>query len=182
MFGLRRALLISALVATTACRSKGATNPEDLVVRTVTLDAAAMCPATPAECWGWFTQDIHLWWDHTFSESPHALVLDARVGGSFYESFDGKGNGAEHARVIYAQAPEMLRLDGPLGLSGLSVHLVHELRFEAVAGGGTRVQVRTQMTGAVDDEVVGAVRGVWQHFLVERFAPYAEAQAAGEPP
>lgn len=177
----RRVESLGALVASfglsLGCAKTSAGQADPAPVRTVTFELEARCPLAADACWEHFTADVGAWWDHTFSEQPHALVLDARVGGSFYESFDATGNGAEHARVIYAQRPQMLRLDGPLGLSGLAVQLVHELRFEA-QGEQTRVALRVQMTGAVDDDTVDAVRGVWAHFLLERYQPYVEARAA----
>ena len=54
------------------------------------------------------TGDVSGWWDHTFSENPLRLYVDARPGGGFYEIFDEAGNGVEHARVIFARPGEKL--------------------------------------------------------------------------
>lgn len=164
-----------------ACTSPtGTTIAPDEQVRTFTFEMGVDLPGTPEQAWDHFTGDVKPWWDHTFSEEPAALILDARVGGSFYEAFDRAGNGAEHAKVIFAEKPKKIRMDGPLGLSGLAVHMVYELRFSAREGGGSRIDLRVQGMGSVDDELVETVEAVWKHFLVERFEPYLRAQLEGK--
>ncbi len=173
-------LALALAIPSLACQSDGsAVFPADEQVRTFTFEVGVDLAGTPEQAWSHFTGDISPWWDHTFSDQPEHLVLDARVGGSFYETFDKEGNGAEHARVIYAERPKMIRMDGPLGLSGLAVHMVYELRFSEREGGGSRIDLRVQGVGSVDDELVETVKAVWTHFLVERFEPYHRQQVEG---
>lgn len=162
-----------------ATQSVGGIDPNELV-RTFTFEMGVDLVGTPDQAWEHFTGDLKPWWDHTFSAEPESLILDARVGGSFYEAFDRRGNGAEHAKVIYAERGKMLRLDGPLGLSGLAVHLVYEIRFSKREGEGSRIDIRVQGMGAVDKELVETLEAVWHHFLVERFEPYLRAQIEGK--
>ena len=146
MLALRPCLLALALASTAlACKPGTAIYEPNEQVRTFTFEIGVDLAGTPEQAWEDFTGDISPWWDHTFSETPEHLVLDARVGGSFYETFDKEGNGSEHARIIYAERPKMIRMDGPLGLSGLAVHMVHELRFSEREGGGSRVDLRVSV-------------------------------------
>lgn len=165
------------MCSSSGCKADGsAIFAPDEQVRTFTFEMGVDLVGTPEQAWAHFTGDISPWWDHTFSPEPEHLILDARVGGSFYEAFDKVGNGAEHAKVIYAERPKMIRMDGPLGLSGLAVHVIYELRFSERQGGGSRIDLRVQGMGSVDDKLVETVEAVWTHFLVEQFEPYLRAQ------
>jgi hypothetical protein len=134
-------------------------------------------PGTPEIAYNAMTGDVSGWWDHTFSESPEGLVLEANPGGRFYENF-GAGQGAVHASVIYADRGKVLRFDGPLGLSGKALQMVHTFRFEPV-GDSTRITLEVHAAGELEDGWAEAVESVWRHFLVERFQPYVEASGGG---
>lgn len=119
------------------------------------------------------TGDISRWWDHTFSDQPYALVLEAKPGGRFWERFDAGNSGALHAQVIYVQAPNVLRMEGPLGLSGKAVTMVTTYDLEAIPG-GTAFTVTVNAAGQLAEADEGLVTGVWQHFIQERLKPYVE--------
>jgi uncharacterized protein YndB with AHSA1/START domain len=65
------------------------------------------------------------WWDkdHTYSDNSANLYLDGQATGCFCERIPGKGS-VEHARIVYVEAPRMIRLSGALG----------PLQAEAVTG------------------------------------------------
>jgi len=137
-----------------------------------TFEVPVTLPGTPEEIFDAATGDVTGWWDHTFSKNPKALVLEPKVGGHFIELFDDKGNGAQHAEVIYCERPKKIRFEGPLGLSGTAVDLVCTYSFEAVGTDSTRMTVSASGAGAVDASMGPKVEGVWRHFLIERFKPY----------
>jgi len=121
------------------------------------------------------TGDVSPWWDHTFWPGPAELVIEPEFGGRFYERFrEGEPSGALHGRVIFVNAPETLRIHGPLGLSGRAVDHVATWTLEA-DGEATRFTVDLAMTGEIDAELAGIVRGVWTHFIAGRLKPYVEA-------
>lgn len=134
--------------------------------------------AAPRETvWQAATGDVTGWWDHSFALDPAAMVIEAEAGGRFYEYLEeGSNDGALHARVIYADAPERLRLDGPLGLSGRAVQIVTTWTLaEAQDGAATAFTVDLAMAGEIDAQLAGAVHGVWTHFIAGRLKPYVEA-------
>jgi uncharacterized protein YndB with AHSA1/START domain len=140
-----------------------------------TIDQELVLPGPPEEIWDAMTGDVSGWWDHSFSEKPKKLYIEAKPGGGFYEIFDDAGNGALHATVIYAHRGKRLRLNGPLGLSGMPVEMVYTLDFEAVDGGQTRIKLHVHGAGPIDTTTVDLVKKVWNHFLVEQFKPYIES-------
>jgi len=133
--------------------------------------------APVAEVFDAATGDVTGWWDHSFWPDPAEMVIEPRFDGRFYERFEaGSDNGTLHARVIFVNAPTELRLHGPLGLSGRSVDLVSSWRLEAADdGAATDFTVELHMSGEIDAELAGVVRGVWQHFIAARLKPYVEA-------
>ena len=131
-------------------------------------------PGTPEAVFDGITGDLTGWWDHGFSERPWRYVLEPRPGGHFIELFDEAGNGAIHADVTYAHRGRRLRFEGPLGFSGQAVRIVTTYDFEASGSDSTRLTVNVNASGTLDDGERGALRAVWQHFILNRFKPYWE--------
>ena len=131
-------------------------------------------PGTPESVFDAFTGDVSPWWDHTFSGNPKRLYIEPRPGGGFYEIFDDAGNGARHAEVIMAHRGKLLRFQGPLGLSGSAIQMVHTLEFGAAGADSTRLKLRVHATGEVEESWPRVVAQVWHHFLIERFKRYVE--------
>jgi hypothetical protein len=123
---------------------------------------------------------VPAWWDpaHTWSGSSKNLSLDARAGGCFCEKLKGRGS-VEHARVVFAQPGQLLRMNGALGpLQEMPVTGVLTYTL-APDGPGTRVTLTYQVSGVMSmaadklaplvDQVMGA--------QFERFRGYVNAQA-----
>jgi hypothetical protein len=164
------AFLVFMLVA-----SSVSATPKAEPMNAFSFEVKLTLPGKPPEIFDAATGDISGWWDHTFSKTPKALVLEPRMGGSFMEVFDDLGNGARHAAVITCDRPKLIRFEGPLGLAGRAVQMVHTYSFEAVGNDSTRMTLSVQGQGAASDTLGGVVEGAWKHFLIERFKPYVEA-------
>ncbi|WP_300530320.1 SRPBCC domain-containing protein [Maricaulis sp.] len=142
----------------------------------VEIDAARQ------DVWDAATGDISPWWDHSFALEPAELYIEPVAGGMFYEVIeDGADDGAVHATVIYVQAPQSLRLHGPLGLSGRSYDLVSSWTLTEAESGGTTFTVDLSMHGEIDAELAGVVRNVWVHFIDNRLKTYMENGCYREP-
>lgn len=144
------------------------------------LTNEVLVPGTPEAAYDAFTGDISPWWDHSFSGDPAAFYIDARPGGGFYEWFDEDSqDGVLHATVITAIRGKLLRLDGPLGLSGRALNFVTTLAFEAVDD-STRLTAVVHCSGEIDSSLASIVDGVWWHFIGEQFKPWYEDGALGK--
>jgi hypothetical protein len=132
-------------------------------------------PGTPEQIFDAATGDISGWWDHSFLENPKKLFIEAKPGGGFWEIFDDEGNGALHATVIYSKRPEMIRFDGPLGLSGRAVQIVTTYEFSEVGNDSTLMKVSVHGSGEMEEGMPAIVEKVWEHFIFDRFKPYVES-------
>jgi hypothetical protein len=132
-------------------------------------------PGTPETIYDAITGDISGWWDHSFSDKPYKLYIEAKPGGGFYELFNEKGDGVKHATVIYAERGKMLRMDGPLGLSGKAVQMVTTYAFTPAGNDSTKLLLSVHGAGEVEEGIPAIVEKVWDHFLVDRFKPYVES-------
>ena len=132
-------------------------------------------PGPPEAIYDAISGDISGWWDHSFSNPPARLYLEAKPGGGFTEIFNERGDGALHATVIYAERGKLLRFDGPLGLSGKAIQLVCSYEFKPAGPDSTRLTLSVHGSGEVEEGVPKVVEGVWHHFLFERFKPYVES-------
>ncbi len=132
-------------------------------------------PGTPEVIYDAITGDISGWWDHSFSEKPLKFYIEPKPGGGFYEIFDETGDGVKHATVIVAHRGKLLRFDGPLGLSGNAIHMVHTYEFEPVGSDSTLLKLTVNAAGQMEDNWSDIVDNVWHHFLFEQFKPYIES-------
>lgn len=133
-------------------------------------------PASPVEVYEAVTGDVSGWWDHSMSEHPKRLYVEAKPGGGFWEIFNDAGDGVLHATVIYADRGKRLRFVGPLGLSGQAVQLVTTYDFLPDPA-GTKLRVTCNVSGQIQDGEDKLIDSVWHHFLYERLKPYIESGA-----
>jgi uncharacterized protein YndB with AHSA1/START domain len=167
-------LFLALLLAVVAIPSRSETS--ELKTGAFQVQEELTLPASPEAVYDALTGDITGWWDHSFSEHPKKLYIEARPGGGFYEIFDDAGNGALHATVITANRGRLLRFSGPLGFSGDAVNMVTTYQLAADPA-GTKLHLTCNVSGQIRDGEAQIVDAVWRHFLVERFKPYIESGA-----
>lgn len=141
-----------------------------------TFERTYIYPGNPEFVYDHLTGDISDWWDHSFSENPSRMYIDARPGGGFYEIFDASGDGVLHATVIGAQRGKMLRMEGALGLAGQALTMITTYQLQAKGVDSTVMELRIHGAGEVQKDIPKIVEGVWHHFLGEQFTPYIEKQ------
>lgn len=149
--------------------------PGELRTGGFTFNYVLTLPGRPEQVFDAVTGDISGWWDHKFSPRPVRFVIEPKPGGGFWEIFDEAGNGVLHATVIYAERGKRLRFDGPLGLTGHAVQMVHTFDFAPAAGDSTRVTLTVRAAGEMQEGWPLVVSGVWRHFLFGRLRPWVEA-------
>lgn len=133
--------------------------------------------ATPAQAYEAIGRPER-WWNpsHSYSGQAANLRLGLRAGDCFCEQWDG--GSVEHARVVLARPPAMLRLEGALGpLQELAVRAV--LTFTAtVTDGQTVLRLTYRVSGAPDaglEKLAPLVdRVIGDQF--QRWAAHAEAR------
>ena len=117
------------------------------------------------------TQGIGAWWSHSFVPAPERIELEPWVGGRFHEVW-GDGQGALYATVTRIRTPDLLYLNGTLGMGGAVVGVIH---FDlAETAGGTRLQLTHRAIGDIDAETVANYTGGWTALLEGRLKPYVE--------
>jgi hypothetical protein len=170
---IKKLLIVSVLATVCSCR-KAENTPRYNVF---SFEQQLAVPGTPENIYDAMTGDISGWWDHSFSDKPYKLYIDAKPGGGFYEIFDESGDGALHATVILAQRGKVLRFEGPLGLSGKAINLVCTYNFTALGADSTTLKLSVHGSGEIEPQVPAIVEQVWHHFLFERFKPFIENQS-----
>jgi len=169
--GTLSAVLTLVLLLPAFLASQEAASPAQRPYGAFAFQDSVQVALPPREAFDRFLE-VDAWWDHRFSEDPSRFFIDARPGGGFYEIFDSSGDGVQHATVIYVARGEVLRMRGPLGLSGFALDLVFTVTFRP-ADSGSRVHLDVRGAGEMEEEWPQVVQGVWHHFLAERYQPYA---------
>jgi uncharacterized protein YndB with AHSA1/START domain len=117
--GLLSAALALPLAVPSAAEVVAAT-PTTMVIRqSATIDAPIQ------QVWDTLRAPQR-WWnkEHTYSGDSANLYLDAQATGCFCERLPGHKGSVEHGRIVYVEAPRMMRLSSALG----------PLQAEAVVG------------------------------------------------
>jgi uncharacterized protein YndB with AHSA1/START domain len=121
--------------------------------------------------------DVAPWWDHGFSESPKAIVLEPKVGGRFYEEFGGaEGDGALYCTVMQVETGKKLVLQGPMGMRGA---VFGNIAFELVEkGGATTLKLSHHAIGEVTEEHKKNYTSGWRELLGTRLKNLVETGKA----
>src|SRR5579863_6134367 len=156
------ALFLTLTIVSFPTRAPGET--KDLKAGAFQVQHELILPASPEAVYDAMTGDVGGWWDHSFSQHPNRLFIEAKPGGGFWEIFDDAGNGALHATVIYADRGKTLRFTGPLGFSGQAVTFVTAFEFLPDPA-GTKLRLTCNVAGQISDGEDKTVDAVWHHFL-----------------
>jgi len=167
-------LILTLFVVVLPCVLHGET--KDLKTGAFQVQHELLLPASPEAVYDAVTGDISGWWDHSFSQHPKRMYIEAKPGGGFWEIFNDAGDGVLHATVIVAERGKMIRFTGPLGLSGQAVNMVTTYEFFPDPA-GTKLRLTCNVAGQIEEGEEKAVDAVWHHFLVDRLKPYIESGA-----
>ena len=117
--GLLSVVLALPLAAPSAAEVVAATPTTMVLHQSVTVDAPIQ------QVWDTLRAPQR-WWskEHTYSDNAANLYLDTQATGCFCERLPDHKGSVEHARIVYIEAPRMIRLTGALG----------PLQAEAVVG------------------------------------------------
>lgn len=104
------------------------------------------------------TTEVMQWWPHTCSQQPHAIVLEPRIGGLFFELFDSQGAGALYGHVEIYEPPVRLRIRGPMAM-GHAINMVYTIKLEECPE-GTLLSEHVRASGAYPERFKdGVTRG-----------------------
>lgn len=168
----RRIMVAVLCIGGTIVSASGQSTTPEPTYGTFAFTDTVRLTGSPAEVYEGITGDITGWWDHSFSQHPFKMFIEAKPGGGFYEIFTPDGDGVLHATVTGAQRGTMLRFVGPLGLAGHAVDMVTTWTFSPRGADSTSLVLSVSAAGEIREGLGATVRGVWRHFLVERFIPY----------
>jgi len=153
-------------------------------IGSVHIEQDVTIDAPPWRVFDALTKDVAAWWGvpaQPAGDTSKRLVLEAELGGRFYEEWPG-GGGALLARVTSLKRADHLELTGPIGRYG-TVH--GRTRFDlkpSESGGGTVVSLSARVIGESMDESTYAEG--WNELLTVRLKGFVEAGrrfAPGEP-
>jgi hypothetical protein len=118
-----------------------------------TVENSVEVQVDTATAWQALVGDVDSWWpkDHTWWGQASKLTIDARAGGCFCESAEGRQ--AQHMQVLFADPGKLLRMSGGLGpLQGMGLSGILEWRLSAMVG-GTRIVLWYRVGGYTPDDL-----------------------------
>lgn len=92
--------------------------------------------------------DVDAWWTFRLGGATSTRVLEPRLGGRFYERFAGGEDGALWGTVRRLERPELVCLEGLLGMNG-PVMSAYEFHLET-RGSKTALRLTHEVFGLLD--------------------------------
>jgi uncharacterized protein YndB with AHSA1/START domain len=140
--------------------------------RTMHIEQEVAIAAAPEKVFDALTKKTSAWWGAPYLlGKPDALVLEARPGGRFYESWGGE-EGALWATVSRVKRPEVLEMVGAMGMGGAVLgHLVFKLEPR---GKGTVLRFSHRATGQIPEGRQEEYGGGWRDLLGVRLKAFVE--------
>jgi uncharacterized protein YndB with AHSA1/START domain len=120
--------------------------------------------------------DVDAWWTFRLGDASSTRILEPRLGGRFYERFAGSEDGALWGTVQRIERPELVRLEGLLGMEG-PVMSAYEFRL-ATRGAKTVVKLTHEVFGLLDPAWAASHEKGWATLLT---ALTAHAEGAARP-
>jgi len=142
---IRMSVALALLMASPAAAEVRASDDDGFAVAMTMTVAAA-----PGEVWTALGQ-IGDWWsrEHGYTGDAANMTIDLRAGGCFCETVPKVKGSVEHARVVLALPPALLRLHGGIGpLQSMAVSAVMDWTLKPSAG-GTEVGLTYVVAGAI---------------------------------
>ena len=131
------------------------------------------------------TRDIGQWWAFRLTQEGSTLVLEPRVGGRFFEDL-GDGQGALWGIVQHIKRPEILRLNGALGMMRDPVVSVYTYELIEAEDNATRLKLTHRAAGEPAPQAEENYRGGWGKLLGRYLKAYVEEgkryTELGDPP
>lgn len=127
--------------------------------------------ASPEAVFQALTEGIDGWWVHRRFDAPSTVRLEAEIGGAFTETTED-GNAALWATVTEMRPNELLRLTGPMGMTGPVLGVI-EYQLEP-RGKSTVLKLSHRAFGDIDDETRGAYEEGWRVLLADHLKPLVE--------
>jgi uncharacterized protein YndB with AHSA1/START domain len=111
--------------------------------------------AEPSRVFSAITTGTAIWWSAPHLQRPNAsdLVLEPKIGGRFYERWTISNKdtcGALHATVTAIEAPNLLRLQGPFGMTERAVLATATIELKPIKK-GTHVHFSFHAFGELDE-------------------------------
>jgi DNA-binding transcriptional ArsR family regulator/uncharacterized protein YndB with AHSA1/START domain len=127
--------------------------------------------APPARVCEAITTGIGGWWSHTFFDGK--VRLEPEVGGRFWE--DAGDRAALYALVQAIEPPRLLRLSGPMGMTGAVVGSIAFTLDGAGDGDATVVRLSHRAYGDVDADTEASYGEGWRSLLDVELRRYLAA-------
>jgi uncharacterized protein YndB with AHSA1/START domain len=141
-------------------------------VAAVRIEHQVTIEAPPWRVFDVLTKDVGAWWGVPYLiGTPKKLVLEAQIGGRFYEEWT-EGGGVLWATVTSLKRGDHLELTGSLGMRG-TVHGRARLTFEA-QGGATVLRLCHEVLGDVSGETQRFFLRGWHDLLGVRLKAFVE--------
>lgn len=160
-------------------RGNSEMNQEQLKKDSFEIEMEVTINAPRSRVFDALTKDIGNWWAFRVGAKDSKVILEPHLGGRFYEDW-GNGQGAIWGTIYYLQAPQEIRLSGPLGMQGaINSHYTYVL--EEVDISTTILKLSHHTTGLLHPNWEESHRQGWELLLGKFLKDYVEKGTVSQP-
>jgi uncharacterized protein YndB with AHSA1/START domain/DNA-binding transcriptional ArsR family regulator len=148
-------------------------------VEPVQIEQEVVIAAVPARVFAALVEP-DAWWHLRYGRTPDRITFEPKLGGRFYQRFDGDDTGVLWAVVTWFEPDKRLVLTGTLDMAGAIAGVA---TFDlAPHADGTLLKLRHEAVGPIAAETRASYTAGWQALLGERLKAYVERGERYRPP
>lgn len=151
---------------------------EVIRMETVQIEQEVQIAAEPERVFAALV-DPDAWWSRRYERAPTGLIFEPKLGGRFYQQFEGEGAGVSWAVVTWYEPGKRLSLSGTLDMhKAVAGSVTFDLEPQ---GDGTLLRLQHYAVGPIEESTRANYHAGWQELLRNRLKAYAERGVRYEP-
>lgn len=135
-----------------------------VALSTIAVDVTVFLPVPPVRAFTSFLNDVDHWWTYRVRDRARC-ILEPEIGGRWMQTWDNGGSLFGIITVI--DPPQMIRVQGPLAMTGAAMNVV-DFIFEE-APDGTHLIVQHRGFGDIEEGSAEMYESGWHELLGESF-------------
>jgi len=123
--------------------------------------------------------DPDAWWSRRYARAPTGLIFEPKLGGRFFQHFEGEGAGVCWAVVTWYEPGKRLSLSGTLDMhKAVAGSVTFDLEPQ---GDGTLLKLQHYAVGPIEESTRANYHAGWQDLLSNRLKAYVERGVRYDP-
>lgn len=169
----------SSLLGIQQIAEQGQASAQEVMrMETVQIEQEVVIDAEPGRVFAALI-DPDAWWSLRDEHRPHGLSFEPKLGGRFYQRFDGGDEGVLWAVVTWFEPGKRLGMSGTFDMhNAVAGTVTYDLELQ---GSETLLKLRHYAVGSIEESTRANYHAGWNELLSNRLKAYVERGVRYEP-